>query len=96
MLSAEPRSIRNNIHKSNFLLTKARKRKYPPYMCTSEIVQGHLVGFFLMHKFSKNAKTSLRSPRLASRVSASSQARFKVGRDRKSRNPEIGKFEVLS
>ena len=38
------RPIRNNINKSNFLLTEARKRRYPPYMCSSEIAQRNLAG----------------------------------------------------
>ena len=41
---AQARHTRNNIHGSNFLLTKARKRWYPPYMCTTEIAESHLFG----------------------------------------------------
>ena len=42
----QSRLTRINIHKLNFLLTKARAYKRPPYMCTDEILKRQLVNCF--------------------------------------------------
>ena len=61
---------------------------HPPYMPSSEILKVLLLGCVFLCKNFEKRKTSLRSPSLAYRVTASSPSRFdgKVGCDLKLKN----------
>ena len=84
----QPRPTRNNIYKSNFLLTKSNFLD-PPSTRTGEISKGHLVGcvFWCLNFW----KTSLRSPSLSSWVTTSSPSRFDRS-VRCARKPQIFRF----